>query len=795
MKKRIKYFVFKVFLPLQIIVGMLFFEGPLTGDAAGNGQEETEIDNFEFLTYSMTLPDEGIGSIRPVRFIISPAEASEKIIWQSSDPDVAAVCSDGKVIARSPGKAIIMGSIAGGPMEQCAVTVKENMSRGVLPDDLEVIREEAFLNTRAERIFLSDRCCSIGAKAFAGGTMLRYIAVPESVKHIGENAFSGHSGVCIVSPAGSFAQGYALENGFDWMEDETGMPHLALDTYSMILQKGDTAQIRTAAAGSEDDSVIWKSANTSVARVEDGRITAGRAGTTTVRAVLGTDPSVSAACTVTVVDTSDNCSLSVSPSGCRIKTGESIRLNAAIYPEAGAVLTWESDRPEVAEVVNGLVTGLIPGKTVITVRAESLGLEAACTVVVEAVPVSSVTLDKTSFTMEEGGSAVITGTVLPSNATDKSLVWTSSDASVVSVAGGELTAYRAGTAVITAEAADGSGKYADCLVTVLEKEIPEDPDPQQDTCSCSETYSGYYRVAGTDGLLAISSGHGPSTSYTELGTIPEGTKIYISKASGPSGVSGNWGHVTYNGISGFCAMRYLTPYIDYSGTLNQEKLAALIDRANEWADYTWIPNVDIPVYNNEWTDNQTEYWYKAGTLMHSIPYTLASSKKTLETYAALSDANKHASRNFTYSGVTMWGPSYGCDCSGLVNDVLWTADPTIGHDGQTYLASSKAWMYDKVDWTDLAPGDVLGKTGHVIIVIAVSGENMTIVESRGNGSSVGAIRCRNMTERPGGGYYVCGTCSYCNGADKCGPIRRLTTKTVMKNQGYTIYRYKYLYTD
>ena len=80
-------------------------------------------------------------------------------------------------------------------------------------------------------------------------------------------------------------------------------------------------------------------------------------------------------------------------------------------------------------------------------------------------------------------------------------------------------------------------------------------------CNCKTDYAGYYVVKGTDGRLAINSGHGSSASgFTQLGTIPEGTKIYISKASGYYGrgkSSGHWGHVTYNGVSGLCAMNYL----------------------------------------------------------------------------------------------------------------------------------------------------------------------------------------------------------------------------------------------
>lgn len=62
-----------------------------------------------------------------------------------------------------------------------------------------------------------------------------------------------------------------------------------------------------------------------------------------------------------------------------------------------------------------------------------------------------------------GGSYTLTATVLPDNATDKTVVWNSSDASVASVENGKVTAVAEGHAVITATA---SGKTAQCQVSV-----------------------------------------------------------------------------------------------------------------------------------------------------------------------------------------------------------------------------------------------------------------------------------------------------------------------------------------
>ena len=86
------------------------------------------------------------------------------------------------------------------------------------------------------------------------------------------------------------------------------------------------------------------------------------------------------------------------------------------------------------------------------------------------VAVESVTLDRTSDTLEIGGTLTLVATVSPSNAKDKSVSWSSSDSSVATVSNGTVTAVAAGSATITATA---GGKSATCVITVEKGGIPE----------------------------------------------------------------------------------------------------------------------------------------------------------------------------------------------------------------------------------------------------------------------------------------------------------------------------------
>jgi hypothetical protein len=98
-----------------------------------------------------------------------------------------------------------------------------------------------------------------------------------------------------------------------------------------------------------------------------------------------------------------------------------------------------------------------------------VGLSAASCV--KTVPVSGLSVSQTSLTLTEGEEAHLTVTVVPDNATDKSVVWKSSDAAVATVNDGLVRAVAPGTATITVATPDGQ-QTASCFVTVNRQAVP-----------------------------------------------------------------------------------------------------------------------------------------------------------------------------------------------------------------------------------------------------------------------------------------------------------------------------------
>lgn len=83
------------------------------------------------------------------------------------------------------------------------------------------------------------------------------------------------------------------------------------------------------------------------------------------------------------------------------------------------------------------------------------------------IPVSKVTLNYTSTTLYEGDSISLVANVSPSNATNKTVYWSTSNSGVATVNDGYVTAHSSGTTYITARAGN---YYVNCTVTVKEKD-------------------------------------------------------------------------------------------------------------------------------------------------------------------------------------------------------------------------------------------------------------------------------------------------------------------------------------
>ena len=247
---------------------------------------------------------------------------------------------------------------------------------------------------------------------------------------------------------------------------------VALDQVSLTLEHAATGTLvaTISPADASDKSVAWTSSDETVATVADGVVTAIAEGTAVIT-VTTTDGTFTATCDVTVnpAPTVDVTGVTLDQATLDLAMTETATLVATVAPvdAADPSITWTSSDDAVTTVVDGVVTGVAAGTATITVTTTDGSFTATCdvTVTAAAIAVTGVTLDQATLSLAMTETATLVATVAPDDATDASVVWSSSDDAIATVADGVVTAVTVGDATITVTTTDGTFT-ATCAVTV-----------------------------------------------------------------------------------------------------------------------------------------------------------------------------------------------------------------------------------------------------------------------------------------------------------------------------------------
>ncbi len=154
-----------------------------------------------------------------------------------------------------------------------------------------------------------------------------------------------------------------------------------------------------------------------------------------------------------------------------INIGEQLQLTANTLPleTSDGLVTWSSSNKDIATVTDGgLITGVNQGTCIVTATSVDGGFIATCQVKVLQ-PITAIQLDRHDATINVGNSIQIGAEILPANADNKEVVWTSSDKDVATVSKeGIIIGKNAGTATIIVTAAENEDIKDECEVTVLQ---------------------------------------------------------------------------------------------------------------------------------------------------------------------------------------------------------------------------------------------------------------------------------------------------------------------------------------
>ena len=203
-----------------------------------------------------------------------------------------------------------------------------------------------------------------------------------------------------------------------------------------------------------DKTIKWSSTDTSVATVENGKVTAIGGGETEIKAT--TVNGLEAICKVKVEVPLTSIAIKTETS---IQFGQTEKLEVTYNPvdtTADKTIAWKSNDESIVKVsTNGTIEGVGVGETTITATASN-GQEVTCKVTVLPVELNSISITEQNIILNKGENKTLTVTYNPENTTeDKTVTWSSDNEDAVTVSkDGVITAVGAGSATITAQVGD-----------------------------------------------------------------------------------------------------------------------------------------------------------------------------------------------------------------------------------------------------------------------------------------------------------------------------------------------------
>ena len=314
---------------------------------------------------------------------------------------------------------------------------------------------------------------------------------------------------------------------------------------SIFVNAIDTLKVDFTPADASQKDLTWTVADPSILSVTsyNKTITGKKAGETTVTAT-SKDGGYTAECQVRVTFNPAT-SLSLSQDTLLLNVSASKSLTATFLPKGASNkdLTWSSTNADVATVSQyGSVKAVGAGRAVIkAVSKDDASLSDTCIVISTFTPVESVVLKQHRQTVAIGKTTYLSATVSPSDASQKTLNWSSSNADVASVGtGGGVKGIAIGNAMVYATSADGA-KSDTCLITVVdtihvesialsEHEIwlkaGKSKQPGRTIVPSNATVTSYAYASLDEAIATVSQ-------YGSIKAVAEGTtKIYVKTTDG-----------------------------------------------------------------------------------------------------------------------------------------------------------------------------------------------------------------------------------------------------------------------
>jgi len=399
---------------------------------------------------------------------VLPETASYKgITWISSDESIVRVSQSGEVTAVSIGTAVVTASSIYNPSLKAVCTVKvipvpveeiklDKQTVTLYPDEYILINAEVLpSNASDKRVAWKSENTNIATVTAEG--LVKAVNIGET-KIIATSLYdSSKTAVCVVKVVARPVTKVTFKN----------VPE------SILVGQSKALEVTVSPSNATDKTLVWTSSDEKTATVtQDGVVTGKGVGTVTITAAWKNDPSVEAVCTLKVEPVKVT-AIKLKQTSISLGIGDEVKLVAEIIPEnaTNKEIIWStSDRDIVTVSSDGVVKAVSMGRATITATSkESSSIKATCSVTVTGIEVSQVRINNKPSTLAVGSTHKLTVTINPTNASDKTLEWSSSDTSIATVSSsGVVTAKKVGTVTITVSSKSKPSCKDSCTIKIVE---------------------------------------------------------------------------------------------------------------------------------------------------------------------------------------------------------------------------------------------------------------------------------------------------------------------------------------
>ena len=458
----------------------------ITAKTLINGKETeciVNVGNIDVAANSLAIKQKKIdiasGHSSTIQYTLSPPNATNgNVNFTSSDTSVAAVDSNGNITALKEGTAVIKAETNNGILsDETYVTVYKKGEATVVNGD--VVKTESYPDSIT---IPTDKSLTIGSTVLLepnitpnnATSIIEYSSTNSKVATVSSDGVVTAVGIGSADIIARTINNLAAKCHVTVGNYNIELKNIYITTRYSFLQVGMTKKLYVSyePINASNPTVTFTSSNPNIVSVDNsGNVLAKNIGKATIT-VKSQSSNLTDTMEIEVGGESvviPLTSLSIGKANREVYVGSTELIKPSFTPTNTTYtsVTYSSSDTSVATVdSSGQVRGIKEGKATITVRVNRSNILATTTFTVKNNPATSVELSKTSLNLKQSETDILASTVLPANASNKTVTYISSDTSIATVDNtGKITAINKGTTTITVKP-NGGGQASTCIVTV-----------------------------------------------------------------------------------------------------------------------------------------------------------------------------------------------------------------------------------------------------------------------------------------------------------------------------------------